>query len=134
MTLCFPDTFEAFGRPAEGLYPPTITLSDTVSGMFIGVSLVDETPVSAGAAASMAAWCDTFTSAHNIPFTLQAFSWNGGTAELCAGTGDAGEAGIDPIEGFHSFPDGEILHYTVIFSHPPDSDLALGILSSATVN
>ena len=84
-------------------------LVDTANGTFIGISVVDSTPVSVGTVVSLAELCGAFSKVAGIPFSEDPIQLANVQGSSCRGHGDAGEEGIDPIHGFVTLPGGRYL-------------------------
>ena len=123
LSLCYGVGWALNVNSPSAAVPETFRLIDVKAGTFVGLSIVDSTPVSAGTVASLAELCGVFSKVAGIPFTEEPVQLGHLTGSSCRGHGNAGEEGDDPIHGFVSLPGGKYLQlYITRGSSAPQID------------
>lgn len=113
-SVCYPETGVATTRGSAAPYPETFTWRSTVEDLFVGISVVDGTPMTTGAVTSLSDLCAIFAKAMGIDFSVETMRVGAADVASCRGHGNAGEVGVDPAYGFVPLKNGQFLQVEIV--------------------
>jgi hypothetical protein len=117
-SICFPAGWTSSQRrPGDG-YSAAAKFEDAGHTVYVGLTIVEDTPLTSGAVSSLAELCRAHASASGIEFTAETIALGNTSAQGCVGHGDAGEAGFDPIVAWTQLPDGRFIAFNIARSSP----------------
>jgi hypothetical protein len=96
-------------------------LSHSTVDIYVGLAVVDVTPMSSGAVDDLADLCAQLAQAGGIEVLVETMQVAGGEIEACVGHGDRGLGGFDPIEAYAPLRNGRFLQITAFHGENSDS-------------
>jgi hypothetical protein len=93
-------------------------ITHTTLDAYVGLGVVDLTPITSGAVPDLPAFCAVLADAGQIDVRVEHLAIAGSEIEVCAGHGDRGLGGFDPIEGYAAL--GNDLYLQIVAFHGTD--------------
>jgi hypothetical protein len=113
LSLCLEDGWGISTRPSAGNFDEAVVLINESSGVFVGISIVEDTPMSRGSVQGIEVFCDVLESATGSRFVAESIFLRNMEVTACVGQGEVGELGSDPIYAFAPMSNGRFLQIEV---------------------